>query len=48
MTADEVANLRDRQEKSKDQMYEGVQEVGQTGMSMMGGGAGGAAGGVTG
>jgi len=38
MTADQIANLRDRQEKSKEQMYEGMQEAGQTAMSMGGGG----------
>ena len=38
MTADQIANLRDRQEKSKEQMYEGAQEAGQTAMSMGGGG----------
>ena len=38
MTADEIANQRDRQEKSKEQMYEGAQEAGTTAMSMGGGG----------
>ncbi len=41
MTADEIANQRDRQEKAKEQMYEGAQEAGTTAMSTYTGGVGG-------
>ena len=41
MTADEIANERDRQEKAKDQMYEGAQEAGTSAMNSYTGGVGG-------
>ena len=41
MTADEIANQRDRQEKAKAQMYEGAQEAGKAATSAYTGGVGG-------